>query len=75
MRMPGNMSAFASWKVYGWVPYHGANVRMRHSVELLVVELIIGPNVDVGSPVLGRVAISGGGEDWAHVPSATEGVE
>lgn len=36
---------------------------MRHGIELLVLELIVGANVDKGAAVLGRVAVLGSGKD------------
>ena len=33
--------------------YHGLDIRMRHGVELLVHEFIVGPNVNVSALVLG----------------------
>lgn len=38
--------------------HHRADIRVRHSVELLKLELIVGADVDVGTPVLRRVAVS-----------------
>ena len=39
---------------YGWVGelYHGLDVWMRHRVELLVFELVVGPNIDVSTLIL-----------------------
>lgn len=42
---------------------HGLDVRVGHRVELLVLELVVRPDVDVSTPVLGRVAVFGRGED------------
>lgn len=36
---------------------HGLDVRVGHRVELLVLELVVGSDVDVSTPVLGRVAV------------------
>lgn len=45
--------------------YHGFDVGMGHGVELLVLELVIGTNVDVCTAVFCRVAVSGSREDWS----------
>lgn len=37
--------------------YHRANVWVRHSIKLLILELIVGADIDICSPVLCRVAI------------------
>jgi hypothetical protein len=36
---------------------------MRYGIELLILELIVGANVDIGTPVLRRVAVSRSRED------------
>lgn len=43
--------------------HHWADIRVRYGVKLLVLELIIGANVDISATVLGRVAVLGSGKD------------
>lgn len=45
------------------IAYHRANVRVRHSIELLILELVVGADVDIRSPILRRVAVSRSRED------------
>ena len=42
--------------------YHWPNVRMRHGVELMEVEFVVGADVDVRAPVLCHVAVFGSRE-------------
>jgi hypothetical protein len=44
--------------------YHGLDIGMRHSFELLVLQLVVGTDVDVSTLVLCRVTVSRGREDW-----------
>ena len=39
--------------------YHGLDVRVGNRVELLVLQLVVRPNVDVRAPVFRRVAVLG----------------
>lgn len=60
--------AWYSVSVEIWIPdmvstYHRLNVRMGHSIKLLVLKLVVGADVDVGTSVLCRVAVSRGRED------------
>lgn len=43
--------------------YHWADVRVWDGIKLLELELKVGANVDVGAPVLSRVAVPGSRED------------
>lgn len=43
--------------------YHGLNVGVGHGIELLEIELVVRADVDVGTPVLCRVAVSRSRED------------
>lgn len=44
--------------------HHGADIRMRHGIELLVLKLIVGADVNVSAPVLRRVTVSWRREDY-----------
>lgn len=39
------------------ISYHGTDIRVRHSIKLLELELIIWPNVDVSSPILSGITV------------------
>lgn len=47
----------------GEVAYHGLDVWVRHRVELLELQLVVGSYVDVGAPILGGIAVFGRRED------------
>ncbi len=44
--------------------YHGFNIRVRNGIKLLILQLIIRADVNISTTVLGRVAVSGGREDY-----------
>lgn len=46
------------------ITHHGLDVGMRYGIKLLILELIVGANVDVGAPVLRRVAVPRSREDY-----------
>lgn len=46
------------------ITYHGLNVGMRYGIKLLILELIVGANVNIGTPVLRRVAVPRSREDY-----------
>lgn len=43
--------------------YHWADIRVWDGIKLLELELIVGANVDVGAPILSRVAVPRSRED------------
>lgn len=45
--------------------HHGLDVGMGNGIKLLVLELVIGTDVDVSASVFGGIAISRRGEDCA----------
>lgn len=61
--MPGIVLALRYISRHGASTYHGLNVGMGHGVELLVLELVIGADVDVSAPVFCRVTVSWGRKD------------
>lgn len=54
-----------AWHASG--PYHWPNVRMRDSVELVEVQLVLGSDIDIGTLVLRHVAVLGRRKDWCGV--------
>lgn len=51
----------AAWEKKG--TYHWSNRRVRNSIELVEVKLVVGANVDVSTLVLRHVAVLGRRED------------
>lgn len=60
--MPGRQSAANQAGVLRNA-YHGLDIRVRYGIKLVELQLVVGANVDIGSPVLGGIAVFGGGED------------
>ncbi len=54
------------------VTYHWPDVGVRNSVKLLKLELVIWADVDVGSPVLGHIAVFRSRKDWRRGQSREE---
>ena len=61
--MPGIVLALRNVSKHGESTYHGLNVGMGHGVELLILKLVIGADVDVSAPVFCRVTVSRGRKD------------
>lgn len=63
--MPGYMSALYLESDLLANTHHWTNIRMRHGVKLLVLELVTRVNVDVSAPVFCRVAIARSRENYS----------
>lgn len=63
------MKAISRWcemKV-DWKTDHWLDIRMRDSIEFVVLQFEVRANIDVCSLILGRIAIFGCGEDCSVV--------
>ena len=61
--MPNRSISYLFQGARHWRNYHRADIRVRDGIKLLILELIVGADVDIGTPILGRVAVPGSRED------------